>query len=323
MVMLILAVMALIAGIVFALIMNKYDMDEWRAQIAGRGADRAGPKPKRFLLPLVAGILVAAIFIGFACIATVPTGYTGILTTFGKVEDRTLPSGVNVIAPWQKVVKMDNRTQKVQIQTAAFSSDIQQVDIQLSVNFCIDQNTAQILYRTVGVHYYENVMYPRIVENTKAVFSQYSAEDLIAHRSSLADAIAETTAADMEQYGITIVSIAIEDVDFTDAFTDAVEAKQVAQQNKLKAQTEAEQRVIEAEAAANVKRVQADAEAYEVLARAEAEAKANQMIAESITPELINYDYAQRWDGELPTIMSGTNGAVIVNAGDILNGDTD
>ena len=101
-------------------------------------------------------VLIAALALG--SITVVPTGYTGIITTFGRVEQRTLSAGAHLILPWQEVVKMDNRTQKVQIVTQAFSSDIQQVDLQLSVNYCIDQETAQELYRTVGVGYYDNVV---------------------------------------------------------------------------------------------------------------------------------------------------------------------
>jgi regulator of protease activity HflC (stomatin/prohibitin superfamily) len=111
-----------------------------------------------------------------------------------------------------------------------------------------------------------------------------------------------------------VVSASIEDMDFTDAFTNAVEAKQVAEQNKLKAQTEAEQRVIEAEAAAtikqvnaeaeaNAKKIAADAEAYEIGVKATAEAEANKQLAESITKELIDYKYYETWNGELPGVV--------------------
>ena len=100
------------------------------------------------------GVMLALVILVLSCIAIVPTGYTGILTTFGRVENRTIGAGINFIAPWQSIVKMDNRTQKVQIQTSAFSSDIQQVDLLLAVNYCIDQSTAQELYKTVGTNYY-------------------------------------------------------------------------------------------------------------------------------------------------------------------------
>ena len=273
----------------------------------------------------IACVVFAAVFIISSTVAVVPTGYTGIKTTLGKVEDDTISSGVNFILPWQSIVNMDNRTQKVQIDTQAFSSDIQQVDIKLSVNYNIDQETAQLLYKTVGTNYYENVMFPRIQENTKAVFSQYSAESLVEKRNALSAEVANATAADMKQYGITIVSISIENIDFTDAFTDAVEAKQVAAQKKLTAETEQAQKTMEEEAAAkraiiaeNAKAEQAiiaakaDLEVVQIQAEAslyagQREAEMNIRIAESLTPELIRYKWINQWNGHLPsTVLSDT-----------------
>ena len=274
-------------------------------------------------------VLMAAVLL--SCVTVVPTGYTGILTTFGRVEDRTISAGAHLILPWQNVVKMDNRTQKVQIVTEAFSSDIQQVNLQLSVNYCIDQETAQELYRTVGINYYENVMYPRMLENTKAVFSQYTAENLIAKRNALSDLIAESTAADMKRYGITIVSIAIEDIDFTDAFTTAVEAKQVAAQNKLTAETEQAQKTMEEEATARRAVIAANAEAEKAVIAANAElevvkiqaeaslyagekeAEMNKRISESLTDGLIQYYWIKQWDGKLPTTVLGDSGNYMID----------
>ena len=274
-------------------------------------------------------VLLAALALG--SVTVVPTGYTGIITTFGRVEQRTLSAGAHLILPWQEVVKMDNRTQKVQITTQAFSSDIQQVDLQLSVNYCIDQETAQELYRTVGVGYYDNVMYPRILENTKAVFSQYSAENLIAMRNALSDMIAANTAEDMKPYGITIVSIAIEDIDFTDAFTAAVEAKQVAAQNKLTAETEQAQKTMEEEALARRAIIAANAEAEKAVIAANAElevvkiqaeaalyagekeAEMNKRISESLTADLIRYYWIKQWNGMLPSTVLGEGMSTIID----------
>ncbi len=285
-------------------------------------------------------LLVLVIAVLLSSITVVPTGYTGILTTFGRVEDRTIGAGAHMILPWQNVVKMDNRTQKVQISTEAFSSDIQQVDLHISVNYCIDQDTAQELYRTVGINYYENVMYPRILENTKAVFSRYTAENLIAKRNNLSDMIAESTAADMKRYGITIVSIAIEDIDFTDAFTTAVEAKQVAAQNKLTAETEQAQKTMEEEATAKRAVIAANAEAEKAVIAANAElevvkvqaeaalyagekeAEMNKRISESLTDGLIDYYWIKQWDGKLPTTVLGESGNYMLDLGD-LNGKTE
>lgn len=285
--------------------------------------------------PLLAAIIISTVLLTLSCIAIVPTGYTGILTTFGRVEDRTISSGFNFIAPWQQIVKMDNRTQKVQLSTSAFSSDIQQVDVAMSVNYCIDQETAQELYRTVGTNYYDNVMFPRIQENTKAVFAAYSAENLIAKRDNLSDQIAEAMSKDLKRYGITIVSIAIEDIDFTDAFTNAVEAKQVAAQNKLTAQTEQEQKTMEERATAERAKIAAQADADKAIIAANAdlevvkvqaeaalyagekEAEMNKRISESLTGELTDYYWIKQWDGKLPTTVLSDNGNYMISLNDV------
>lgn len=271
-----------------------------------------------------AAVVLIAIILIFSCITTVPTGYTGILTTFGRVEDVTMSAGVHFIAPWQRVIKLDNRTQKVDITTQTFSADIQQVDVAMSVNYCIDQSTAQELYKTVGEKYYDTVLYPRILENTKAVFAKYTAEELVANRNVLSGEIQELLKSDAARYGIQIVNFSVEDIDFTDAFTNAVEAKQVAAQNKLTAETEqaqktmeqeqiAKRRIIDANAAAEEARIQAEADLEVTKIQADAaeyaglkEAAKNKAISEWLTDTLIKYYYIQQWDGKLPqTMLSG------------------
>ena len=279
-------------------------------------------------MPRIIAVCILAFFlllIPLTCITTVPTGYTGILTTFGRVEDRTMGAGVHVIAPWQKIVKLDNRTQKVTITTEAFSSDIQEVDLTMSVNYCIDQTTAQNLYKTVGKEYYSIVLEPSILNNTKVAFAKYTAENLLAHRDELARQIAEKLSEDAAVYGITIVNLNIENVDFTDAFTNAVEAKQVAAQNKLTAETQqaqktmeqeqiAKRRIIDANAAAEEAKIQAEADLEVTKIQADAaeyaglkEAARIQAIAKSLTPEAITYYRILQWNGKLPDTMLSDN----------------
>ncbi|MDV3427008.1 MAG: prohibitin family protein [Bacillota bacterium] len=277
------------------------------------------------------GLILSIVLFIISCVGIVPTGYTGILTTFGAVSERTVGAGINFIAPWQNIVTMDNRAQKVEINTSAFSSDIQQVDIVMSVNYCVDQQAARDLYRTVGRNYYENVMFPRVQENTKAIFSQYTAENLISQREILSSSIVELMKEDMENYHITIISIAIEDLDFTDAFTSAVEAKQVAAQNKLTAETQQAQKTMEQEAeaeraiiAANAKAqqdiiaAQADLEVVKIQADAalyagEREANMNERIAAALSRELIQYYWIKQWNGKLPTTVLGSENSFMID----------
>ena len=256
------------------------------------------------------GIILSVILILFSCATRVPAGHTGVVTTFGQVEDYTLDSGLHFTKPWQKVVKMDNRIQKQTINLSCFSSDIQEVTMVYTINYQINKENAQNIYKTIGTDYYNTVIVPCITESTKIVAAKYSAEDLISERTSLADAIEIELAEKLTTYDIELVSTSIEDMDFSDAFTDAVEAKQVAQQNKLRAETEAEKAKIEAEAAAEVKRIEAQAAADAKLIEAEAEAEANRKIAESLNDDVLTNKWIETWNGEMP-MVTGSDGNLI------------
>lgn len=275
----------------------------------------SGKNIKRLILAVL--ILIVAVILFNVCTTQIPTGNTAIITTFGKVEDYTLEAGFHFKSPFQKIILMDNREQKKEFATQAFSSDIQQVDITGSINYAINKSTAMTLFKEVGTDYFTKLINPRMMENTKAVFSKYTAENLVSAREELSTKIRDIMSQEMNRYGITIISVSIENVDFTDAFTDAVEAKQVAAQKKLQAEIEQEQKTmeteqqaqrqkIEAEAEAEVKKIAAEAEAYAITTKAEAEAQANQKIAESLTQELIDFTQVQQWNGELPQYVSGS-----------------
>ena len=267
-------------------------------------------------------VLVVLLLVLLTCTATVETGYTGIVTTFGKVEDVTLEAGFHFKSPFQRIITMDNREQKTSFTTEAFSSDIQQVNIIGSINYAINKSTAMNLFKEVGTDYFNKLVYPRMLEITKGVFSKYSAENLVANREKLSQDIRDGLYAELQDYGINVISLSIENLDFTDAFTDAVEAKQVAAQRKLQAEIEqaqmtmetqqqAERQRINAEAAANVARINADADAYAVKIRSEAAAEANKMIAESLTENLIRFNEIKSWDGKLPVYMAGEGATTV------------
>lgn len=250
-------------------------------------------------------VVVVALIFAISCFSFVPTGHTGVVTLFGKVEDYTLDSGVHFKNPFARVIKMDNRIQKESVELSCFSSDIQEVEVVFTLNYQISKEYAMNIYKTIGKNYFDTAVSPIITESVKTVAARYTAEDLINKRNELAMAIETDMKEKLLIFNIELVSTSIEDMDFTDAFTDAVEAKQVAAQNKLRAETEAAQRVVEAEAEAQIRRVTAEAEAYEILQRAEAEAQANQKLAESITDRLIEYRYYEVWDGKLPQMVMG------------------
>lgn len=261
-----------------------------------------GKKQLLCLLPLI--ILV------FGSYAVIPTGHTGIVVTFGNVEDTTLEAGLHFKMPYQDVVVMDNRAQKKVVEMSCFSSDIQDVSVTYSLNYQIKKENAQNIYRTIGVDYYNIVMEPRVQEAVKSVIAKYSAENLISSREDISRQIYDILDNELEAYNILVINTAVENLDFSDAFTDAVEDKQVAEQQKLKAQIEQEQLNLEATASAerDVIAAQADAEVTKIQAEVaeyagEKEAEVNRKLAGTLTETLVKYYYSQKWDGKLPEIV--------------------
>ena len=292
-------------------------------------------KKAKGAIAIFAVVVVLGALLGSVCVTTIPAGHAGIISIFGNVQDNVLDSGLHFKNPFANIIKMDYREQKTVFETQSFSSDIQQVDIVGSINYNINKNTAMTLYKGVGTDYYNVVLVPRLLENIKAVFSKHSAEKLVSNRETLSVQIRELLQVEMERHGINIINVSIENIDFTDAFTNAVEEKQVAEQTKLRVETEeaqktsverataerliisteaeANQKKIQADADANVKKVQADAEAYAISVRAQAEAEANAKISLSLTQDLIEYQKINAWDGKNPTtVIGGDSGAVPV-----------
>lgn len=263
-----------------------------------------------FKLPALVVLVLSIVLLIMPCVSTIPTGYTGIPVVYGKVADYTVDAGLNFHAPWTSIVKMDNREQRIEFVQSAFSSDIQEVDVSGSLVYSIDKTTAMNLYKTVGLNYAQVLINPQINEDLKSVISRYTAEGLIINRATLSAEVRDMMANDLKQYGLNVASVAIENIDFTDAFEQAVEAKQVATQTKQRAETEQAQMTMEAQQSAERQRIQAQADADVARIQAEAaqyagerEAEMNRKLSESLTPELVQYYYAQRWDGVLPGTM--------------------
>lgn len=313
MILFVLGIIVLIGGLFFAVLIKEY-----RKTI------------------IVLSVILSLITCLISCVSYVPTGHTGIITTFGKVHDETLNAGLAWHAPWDNVINMDNREQRVAFTLQAFSKDIQQVDIQGSINININKATAMILYREVGTDYVNIFVTPRIQEDVKIVIARYTAENLISNRQTASDSIYELIKQELTEKGINVISLALENVDFTDAFEAAVEAKQVATQEKQRAQTEQERMTMEEEAAAKRSVIianaeaekakiaaQADLEVVKIQAEAalyagEKEAEMNKRISEALSNELIQYYWIKQWNGKLPTV-STDNAMSLINMEGVLN----
>lgn len=303
----------------------------------------AGPKVglKRSKLISIATLFLAFLILGISCFSTVPTGHTGILTTFGRVENKNLPEGMNFHAPWQNIITMTNKEQIFTETNVCFSADLQEVAYTYTVKYSLSSPYAPNIYKTVGTNYFEILIKPQVNNAIKAEFGLVEAENMTELRTQLQEKINLTVSNFASQYGIEVI-IVIDDFDFSDAYTNAIEAKQVAEQEALRDKTQqqmetertrqsAERTKIQAENEAAVREINANAEAEAARIKAQAdfevaqleadaiaykgekEAAAVKALAEAITNEIVAYEYAQNWSGELPTYMMGSETLPIID----------
>ena len=261
--------------------------------------------------------------------ATVPVGSTGILLTFGKVEDgKALSEGLHIKLPLvQRIVSMDNRVKKLELNTEAFSKDIQTVSATLAVNYRLQAEKSFAIYKTHGTQYEQNIIVPATHEVLKSVCAQYTAEELISKRAESSDMMRDELDGKLSGMGITVTDFNIIDFDFSDEFINAVEAKQVAEQVKKKAATENETAIAQAErekqvsikqseAEAERVRIEAEAQAQSTLIAAQAQADAVKLAADAeayrmqnegkyVSDSLIDKILAENWDGKLPNVVGG------------------
>jgi regulator of protease activity HflC (stomatin/prohibitin superfamily) len=247
---------------------------------------------------IVGLVIVAAIFI-FGCFRTIGAGEIGIVTRLGEVN-RVAESGLMIKIPFvEQVVKMDTRIQKKETKAGAATSDLQDVEGTIALNYSINKEVALKLYKEVGVNFEQNIIEPVLSESFKAGTAKYTAEGLITNRAEAKEAILTVVKDRLAPYGITVADLNIVNLDFSKAFNDAIEAKAVAQKEVEKAKQELEKTKIEAE---------------KKIKQAEAEAEAQRLQQSTLTDLMVKKMLIEKWDGHYPTTMAG-NADFLLNLG--------
>ncbi len=261
---------------------------------------------KKSAIIIIVAVLLVVLF--SSAVTIVPAGHTGVVVTLGKVNKTVLSEGFHIKAPFvQNVVKISNQIQKSEISDAeSVSKDLQAITTNIVVNFKVGDSSSADVYRNIGRDYETIMLLPAVQESLKAVTAKYTAEELVTLRSQVAIEIQDTLTKKMEPYGIIIEKLNIVNFSFSEEFSKAIEAKEVAAQNLLKAKTEQEQVLVEANAQAEKQVIAAEAEAKAILAKAEAQAKANQTLSKSLNDDVIEYYKVDKWDGVMPKSTGGS-----------------
>ncbi len=250
---------------------------------------------------IIAALVIIAIIIGSVTI--VKPGHTGVVVTLGKVSNNVLTEGLHLKAPFiQNVIQIDNRIVKLEVETEAFSKDLQTVSTVLAINYRVESDMSYSVYKNIGSNYEAVLVVPAVNEALKAITSKYTAEESVTNRVMIADGLLGELNKKLNNSGLDVTDVNIINFDFSDVFIEAIEEKQVAQQRLLKAETDKQTAITNAEADAETLRI-----------RAEAEAEANRIINESLTNQIIEYNKVEKWDGVLP-VATGTNNIIDLGA---------
>lgn len=254
------------------------------------------------MLSLILGLLTLGM------VFSVPNGNIGIKTQFGKVVGKVDP-GIHVKAPlgFASNTNIDTKVQSSHLDLVAGSKENTTVTFKTTVNWHIDPKNAESFYRQYGDDYKDNIetqlIKPSLNQAVKTAATDYAADEQLNKQPETRKKTVELIKGDMEKFYLVIDNVAFDDIDFDKAYNASFERKAVAKQDaetasflKLKAQNESEAAIITASGAAKVK----------VIA-AEATAKEQQLTRETLSPELLQKQAIEKWNGAYPQYMTGSN----------------
>jgi regulator of protease activity HflC (stomatin/prohibitin superfamily) len=280
-----------------------------RAATPQRGA---APVPRAHIARGVVGsaigilIVVAGLSQPFV---EVPAGNVGVVTNFGSVQAGTLEPGLHIVIPIvQHVAIIDTRVQPHQFQEIdAASAEYQTVKLTGVMNYHVDGQFASDLYQRVGTDFASKVIDPAFNDFIKTVVPEYKVDAILGARDEIRSKAKDALAANLAQYHIIVDDIYIANIAFSDSFQQAIEAKQVAQQQVQTEQQVLAQRRIQAEQVVAQAQGQADAN----VALANGQATANKALAASLSDQILQYQYIQKLSDKIQVVLVPSGNASI------------
>jgi prohibitin 2 len=285
----------------------------------GEGGGLITRSSMRIIVPVIIGFILLVVVLS-ASVKIVDAGHRGVLLNFGAVDtSASLNEGIHFVVPFRdNIVQLEVRTQKIVENAASASRDLQDVSTQVALNYHITPDSAQVLYQQLGFDYANRVVSPAIQESVKQVTARYNAENLITNRETVKGEIETQILNRLAPYNVDVETISITEFQFSEQFRRAVEAKVEAEQRALQATNDLRRIEIEAQQAearaigeqqANIARAEGIRQAAVLQAQGEAEAIAIVEAQLRENPRYLEWLKTQRWDGVLPLVTGGGEGA--------------
>jgi regulator of protease activity HflC (stomatin/prohibitin superfamily) len=252
-------------------------------------AQQQVPDIRKLAIGAVAGLIV---MLGYLSIVIIEGGNRGVLVRLGSINETVLGEGIHMVTPFvSQVHKMSIRIQKADIRGIAGTKDLQQVALDVVVNYYIDPAAVVKIYREVGdeAAIIARILTPASQEMVKAACAEKTAEELLILRTNLRESILKTLTDRLKVRGIIVTDVSIANLDFSDEFDRAIEQKQIAQQQAQQAKFLAER---------------AENEAAAEIAKAKGQAEAQRLLIQTLTPAVLQKMAVEKWDGKMPQVVS-------------------
>lgn len=282
----------------------------------------------------IVALLIFVIIAFNSIIFLVPAGHAGVVfsKTENGVKQATYGEGWHMKLPIiESAFTMEVRVKKAESVADAASKDLQDVQTKIALNYHPDKGKIHKLYQDVGPEYETRIIAPAIDETVRAVSAKYTAEEMIEKRSEVSNGIKTALVSKLGDFDIIVDQFSIVNFQFSEGFDNAIESKQVAEQEAQretrvlqKVKIIAEQKIAEADGMKKSAILKAEGEAQSKILTAEAEAKAIEFQGEALmkNPDVLQLRYIESWNGEVPRVSLGgaSNAIPLLDLGNIVNG---
>lgn len=309
----IIGIVLFFGGIIAGYSMKQYEVEE-------KGNEKA-KFPKGFVIVALIGLIVFGVG---NSLVIIPTGYTGVKSTFGQIDETTIQNGANWKIPFiQKIEKVNNKQQDIVFDGQIWSETSERTALYydgITVTYQINPEMSAWIYANVS-NYKENLVTQTLVASAIKTSSK-SLTSTDATNRGIVEPISmqNIQKALNEKYGEDVViinKVVIANTDFEDSYNQAIAEKQTAQLAYEQQQIENQKKIEAAEADAKVKTTQAQGEADAAVIKAQGEADANKLLNDSLTDKILQQMYLEKWDGALPKVSLSDGADTIVDIGEL------
>jgi regulator of protease activity HflC (stomatin/prohibitin superfamily) len=260
--------------------------------------NQAGQSFQITLALILVGIVA---LIGLNSFVIINPGEAGVLSILGKAQDGALLEGSHLKPPLISSVDMyDLTVQKFEVPAQSSTKDLQQLTASFAINFRLDPMQVVEIRRKQGTlqNIVSKIIAPQTQESFKIAAARRTVEEAITKRDELKHDFDVALGDRLQKYGIIVLDTSVVDLTFSTEFSKAVEEKQIAEQRAQRAVYIAQEAEQEAEANVN---------------RAKGQAEAQRLLRETLSPEILQRQAIDKWDGKFPLVMGGSNALPFIN----------